>query len=198
MEGLRSARVALLAGLFLCCLPGTRALALDQEERDAAYKRADAGLKRALARASKDEIAYWVEQLGAVGTPRAIERVLAVGERFPGEPVRTSALQALVWSKSDTCLEFYDGELKRTRDPERAILIIEALERIKNPLSVTPLIAALQARDTRVLLSALRALRQKPSPEAVEGCIAFFKKVEETRDLLWAETRITLLALTGE
>lgn len=162
-------------------------------------KKGKRGLRRALARGDHEKIAQWVESLGTLGEPDAIEAILKVGERYTDDPVRTAVENALSWTKTEHGVEFLNKELLKVRVSSRAILIIEALQRIDHPLAADPLMEVLlKSKDTTLRVSCLHALRNKPSKAVVESLIQLFKEVQQTQDTVWAETRIVLLAMTGE
>ncbi|MFN0059250.1 MAG: VWA domain-containing protein [Planctomycetota bacterium] len=156
-------------------------------------------LKKAVAANNHQEIAGIVGQLAALETTRALEIVLAVGEQFPADPVRSAVLDALTASRTNNCLAFYAKQLAETRSAARAMVLIETLYMIDRPEALTPLLAVLTThKDTRILLTVVRALRAKPTRETIDALLEFFRLVQDDRDSLWAETRVTLLALTEQ
>ena len=176
-------------------------LTREQREREKKVRRLEASLKSAISRKSYDEMAQLLESIGSMGTRRGDEIVLRVGERYTEDPVRGAVLNALIWSRhSPACLNYFVTQLANPGHVkvERLIILVEVLDRIDGEVAAEGLIHALVIPDTRVITGAVRALRHKPSRKAVQAVVRLFGKVAEKRDLLAAETRITLITLTGE
>ncbi|MEM7166836.1 MAG: VWA domain-containing protein [Planctomycetota bacterium] len=156
-------------------------------------------LKKAIRNGDPDEIAQYVEALGMFGTERALDLILRAGERFSGDPVRTSVRNALLWSKHKGGVHYLRGELAKTKSQARGILIIETLSAFEGEKSAAPLLFVLEnSKNPTLLVAALQGLRAKPYKAVVEALIRFYRTVQGTQDSLWAETRISLLALTNE
>ncbi|MEM7261816.1 MAG: VWA domain-containing protein [Planctomycetota bacterium] len=171
-------------------------VALDDEEKD--HRKAESKLKKALASGNLEHIAYYLEIVGRRPTRTVLKRILAIGAEFPGEPVRTSVRRVLANADDPDAIEFLGKELVKTKRPQHAILIVEALEQIPHEATIVPLANALRKhRDKKILIEIATALRYKPSKESVDALIDFFKKVEGDQDKLWAETLISLRTLTG-
>ncbi|MEE8141567.1 MAG: hypothetical protein V3T77_00560, partial [Planctomycetota bacterium] len=186
--------IRLLCAAALLVMAGPFAVAQSAGQ----LKKAERSLSQAMQSGQLDDVAYWVEQIGSFKTPEALEIVLAVGEKYPQDPVRTSVREALTWARSSDSLRYFRKVLGSSKQLRRALLVVEALQAIEDPVTVEPLAEALaKTRDPRLTLSVVRALRHKESPLAVETCIAFYAKIFKDENLLWAETRITLLKLTG-
>ncbi|MCI0652300.1 MAG: VWA domain-containing protein [Planctomycetes bacterium] len=163
------------------------------------FRRCANTIEAALKRGDLFEAAKWVKETATLNTPQAVKYVLAMGELYPGDPIRTAVIEGLPLAKSPEVLEFYAKELSSPKNHKQSILIIEALAEIEDGATIPPLLGLLQnCKDVPLLVASLQALRNKPDKRTLEAMIAFYKRVEDTKEKLWIETRITLLNLTGE
>lgn len=163
------------------------------------FREYKSGLEKALRNGNTDLIAYWVEQLGSLQDPKAMELILRVGERHVDDTIREMVLNVVLWAQnSPSCMTFFVRQLQHPKKVERAIILVDALDRMAGEQATEGLIAALDIRDDRVRTGAVRALRHKPTREAVDAVLRLYEKVLDENDLLTAETRITLLTLTDQ
>jgi len=182
----------LLPGLLL---PGSP---LHARPLDDDFRKAEKGLKKAAASGEVEGMAYWVEILGQHPTLQSVKLILGVGERIGAEPLRSSVRNALSWIDKPAVFTYYEAQLRNSANPNRALVIIEALEAMDGLVGIPALAASLEDQNVpRVLIRTVQALRRKHSKEAIDALIAFYKKIEHNEDKLWAETRITLLTVTG-
>ncbi len=170
---------------------------------EAEARKAVAELDRARHGGTLDEVAYWVEQVGALRTPNAMRIVLAIGEEYPQDIVRRAVTESLRYVTTPEVFGFYGRELDSVR-PEtvkRAILIVEALDKMVGVEGqVIDLLTRLleRAEDQRLLVAVVRALRDRREKRCVDALIQFFKKVESLKDLVWQETRVSLYSMTEQ
>lgn len=156
-------------------------------------------IERALKRGDQIEIAHWVESLGSLNCPEAVGVILRIGESIVQDPVRSAVQKSLARITSVDAIGYMGTELEKARSIGRALLIIEAFQDIDHTETIGPLLGVLErVSDSRARNAALRALARKPDRRIVDKLIEFFGKVQAEQDTTWAETRIALLALTGQ
>ncbi len=187
-----------LSVLTLLAVIGSADANADDPARELTPEVALKEIQSALQRNDEKAIAEWLPILARAEDPKILKKIIAIGLQYPAEPVATGVRVALASVRETRCIDYYATLLKKPKNRAQAILVIEALGFIPAPETITPLAESLnKLKDNVLIVEILRALRNKPAKEAIDALIRFHGKVEDLRETLWAETRISLAAITG-
>jgi len=130
--------------------------------------------------------------------PRAVRLLAHVADRHRTSQLHGAVATALQSQDSKEWIAALGGQLRSAKNDAEAILMIDSLGGLGIPAAEEPLLFALQTSRPNVLLAAVRAARKIETRKVVKSCIEVLERVEEDASTVWAETRITLQALTGE
>lgn len=189
-RGAARAAAALLVALFL--LPSLAGSAAQD------YETFQKRLQAAVEGGNLDAIADAALTLAATADPRAVRPLVLVGALHPGDPVRSAVLQSLSAHPEPAWIDALGVQLRAARNDAEAIVAIEALGFLDHPAAAAPLVDAFQSVRPNILVTALRAARDHKDRSIIEACIELLERSERESGLIWAETRITLQAITGE
>ncbi len=139
-----------------------------------------------------------VTALAETGDPRAVRPLVIVGGHHPEDPIRTAVAKALVSHDEPTWIAALGDQLAAAKSDTVAILTIQALATIDHPATAEPLVLALHAVRSNVVVTALRAASRKRERVLVPACIEVLAASEKDSGLVWAEARIALQTITGE
>lgn len=189
--------VLLLPGAFGW---GASAIAAPVQLKSSAdeFDRAKRALQGVLDQKKPDPILRGIKRLTDTGDARAVRLLTYVASKHPADPIHEAVEVALSTHSSEAWVTAIGKELRDARGDAAAILVIDALGRIESPHTTGPLVTALQAVRSPVLIAAIRACRPKNARALVPALIDVLAHSERESGHVWAETRITLQTMTGE
>jgi len=152
-------------------------------------------LRVALAADAEEAIVSALALLANEGGARAITLICRVGSRFPGDPVRSAVRDALQRRGDGEWAGLLAAQFAASRDPKVAVIAVEGLVASFSAEAVPALIEALESIDRAVVLTAVRGLRLIPDRRSLAPLVDLVCSLEDRRNALWAEARVTLSAL---
>jgi hypothetical protein len=185
---------SLVAALLLAASPV--AAKLD----DKAWTQAKRDLDQALAAGKPDAVAAAIEALGADGTRRTVDALLAATDKAESRRAVDAVVAAL--AKADADARTYMIELLEKKPepkgwPVRSMLCA-ALAAGGGPETTQALAARLRDPSSFVISAAARALGQRKDKAAVEPLTAVLADLEKAKDVPWADVRDALAAIAGK
>lgn len=165
---------------------------------DESYETCQKRLQAALESGRAEAIAETALALARTADPRAVRPLVLIGAQHPDDPVRSAIQQSLAAHPEPAWIAALGEQLRAARNDIEAILAIEALGHLDHPDVAAPLASAFETVRPNILVTVLRAARGHAEIPIIEACIELLERYEKESGLIWAETRITLQAITGE